>query len=122
MLSVRVWATQPDAQFLISRAAVNRNYIPEGDQQISLMRSLYSKAERVIGWLGPDENGGGQALKALESLLGNMLRYPNIFEWVRRLSELLTMNEIFTTDSGMRFQSNDMLEKMVFLFKRPFWA
>lgn len=86
------------------------------------MRSIYSKAERVIGWLGPDENGGGQALKTFETLLGNTIRYPDAFEWVRRVPELLTMNETFTTDSGLEFQSNDMLEKMVYLLQRPFWT
>ena len=86
------------------------------------MRSIFSKAERVIGWLGPDENGGGQALKTLETVLGNTIHYPNTFEWVRKVPELLTMNKIFTTDSGIEFQSNDMLEQMVLLLKRPFWT
>ena len=86
------------------------------------MSSIYSKAERVIGWLGPDENGGGQALKTLETLLGSTIRYPDTFEWGRRIPELLTMNEIFTTDNGIKFESNDMLEKMVLLLKRPFWT
>ena len=122
MLSVRIRATQPDVQYLISRVAINQKDIPERNQQISLMRSIYSKAERVIGWLGPDENGDGQALKALESLLGNTIRYPDTFEWVRKIPELLTANETFTTDSGMQFQSDDMLEKLFLLLKRPFWA
>lgn len=96
MLSVRVWATQLDAQFLISRAAINQKDISERNQQILLMRRLYSQAERVIGWLGPDESGGGQALKTLETLLGNTIRYPDTFEWVQRIPELLTMNRTFT--------------------------
>ena len=86
------------------------------------MRSIYSKAERVFGWLGPDENGGGQALRTLEIVLDNTIRYPNTFEWVRRIPELLTMNKTFTTDSGIDYESNDMLEKMVHLLQRPYWT
>ena len=112
---------QLHAQFLISQAAINQEDIPERNQQITLMRSIYSKAERVIGWLGPDENGGGQALKTFETLLETTVLYPNTFEWVRRVPELLTMNKTFTTDSGMDFESNDMLEELVLLLKRPFW-
>lgn len=86
------------------------------------MRSIYSKAERVIGWLGPDDNGGGGALKTLENLLGKTIRYPNTSEWAQNIPELLTENKTFTTDSGMNFQSNDLLEEMMLLLKRPFWV
>ena len=84
------------------------------------MRSKYSKAERVIGWLGPDENGGAQAFKTLETVLANTIHYPNTFEWVQRIPELLTMNQTFTTDGGINFESNDMLENLVLLLKGPF--
>lgn len=122
MLYVRVWATQINAQLLISQAAINQKDIPERNQQVSFMRSIYSKAERVIGWLGPDDNGGGQALKTLETLLRDSIHYPNISMWAQRTPELFTENKTFTTDSGVKFQSNDMLEETMLLLKRPFWA
>ena len=122
MLSVRFWATQLDAQFLICQAAINQKDIPERNQQVTLMRTIYSKAERVIAWLGPDDNGGGQALKTFETVLGNAIRYPNNFEWAQRMPELLTMDKTFITDSGINYESNDMLEKMVLLLQRPFWT
>ena len=86
------------------------------------MRSIYSKAERVFGWLGLDEDGGGQALRTLETVLDNAIRYPNTFEWVQKIPELLSMNKSFTTDSGINYQSNDMLEKMLRLLQRPYWT
>ena len=109
-------------QFLICRAAINQKDILERNQQVSLMRSIYSKAERVIGWLGPDENGGGQALKTLETLLGNTIRYPDTVEWVRRIPELLTMNETFTGNSGMKFESNDNARENGALAQTPLLA
>ena len=65
------WATQPDAQFLISFVAINQRAHPERNLQVLLMRNIYSKAERVIDWLGPDENDGSQAIKAFKTLFRN---------------------------------------------------
>lgn len=83
---------------------------------------MYSKADRLIVWLGPDENGDDQAFKAFETVLGNTIRYPNTFDWGRGIPKLLTMNKTFTTDDGMSFESNDMLEKMVLFLNRTFWT
>lgn len=85
------------------------------------MRNIYSRAERVIGWLGPDDNGGSQALKTLDALFRNAIRYPDNFEWARRMPELLTVNGTFTTDSGTNLESNDRLEKLQRLLRSPFW-
>ena len=121
MLSVRVCLTQFGAKSLIPRAGINQKDVPERNQQVTLMRSIYTKAERVLGWLGPDDNGGVQALKTLETVLENTIRYPDTFEWARRLPELLTTIKTFTTDSGGEIESNDMLENMFHLLKRPYW-
>ena len=85
------------------------------------MKDIYTKAERVIGWLGPDENGSSLALKTLDTLFGNAIRYPDNFEWARRMPELLTVNGAYTTDSGIDFESNDRLEKLQRLLRSPFW-
>ena len=85
------------------------------------MRDIYTKAERVIGWLGPDENGGSQALKTLDTLCRNAIRYPDKFEWALRMPELFTMNRTYTSDRGINFKSNDTLEKLQRFLKSPFW-
>ena len=85
------------------------------------MKDIYTKAERVIGWLGPDENGSSQALKILDTLFRTAIRYPDKFEWALRTPELFTMNGTYTTDSGIDFKSNDRLEKLQHLLKSPFW-
>ena len=85
------------------------------------MKGIYTKAERVIGWLGPDENGSSQALKTLDTLFKNAIHYPDKFEWARRMPELLTENGTYTTDSGIDIQSNDRLEKLQRLLRSPFW-
>jgi hypothetical protein len=85
------------------------------------MKNIYSKANRVIGWLGLDENGGSQALKTFETLFRNAIHYPDKFEWVRRMPELLKVNGTYAKESGITVQSNDRLEKLLLLLKRPFW-
>lgn len=84
------------------------------------MRSIYSKAERVIGWVGPDENGGSEALKTFETLLRTVIRYPDNFEWVRQIPELLMVNGTFTKD-GIQYESNHRLEKLLPWLRSPFW-
>ena len=121
MLFVRVLATRVDAQLLMSCAAINQEDIQERNQQVLRMSTIYSKAERVIGWLGPDENGGSRALKTLEALFRNVIHHPNNFEWVRRMPELFTMNGTYTTEKGLKHQSNDRLEQMLLFLRRPYW-
>ena len=121
MLSVLIYVTQHDAQPLISRTGINQSDILERNQQVLLMKKIYSKAERVIGWLGSDENGGSQALKTFETLLSNTIRYPDTLEWVRKMPELFTVNTSYGKDSSKTSESNDRLEKLVLFLGRPFW-
>lgn len=86
------------------------------------MKDIYSKAVRVIGWLGPDENGGSQALNSLETLLKNVTCYPSNFEWVQRMPELFKVNGTYTINSDKKINSNDRLEKLMLLLRRPFWG
>ena len=85
------------------------------------MKSIYSKAERVIGWLGSDENGDSQNLKTFETLLRNAIRYPDDFEWVQKIPEILTVTGTFTKN-GIQYESNHRLEKLLPWLKSPFWT
>jgi hypothetical protein len=38
------------------------------------------------------------------------------------MPELLTVNGIYTSDSGKKFQSNERLEKLLLLLRHPFWT
>ena len=88
------------------------------------MRSIYSTAERVIGWLGLDQDGGSQAVSTLDNLFKNVRLYPDNFEWVERVPELFTVNapsNIRSGDNAQVNKSNDRIEKLWRLFTRPFW-
>ena len=85
------------------------------------MKLIYTKAERVIGWLGPDEDSGSLALTSLETLFHNAKRYPDDFELYEKMLELLTVNGTYSINSNARFESNDRLEYLLLLLRRPFW-
>ncbi|MCJ1437399.1 hypothetical protein MMC27_006786 [Xylographa pallens] len=101
--------------------SVNQRDILERNQQVLLMKTIYSKAERVIGWAGPGENGGSQALKTLETFFRNVTRYPDNFEWAQKMPELFTVNGKYTINPGKEIESNDRLEKLLFWLRSPFW-
>ena len=84
------------------------------------MKSIYSKADRVIGWIGPDENGDSKAVKTLETLLNNAIHYPDNLDWVREMPEFLTVTGTYTTD-GIKYDSNENLEQLLLFLRRPFW-
>jgi len=110
-----------DYEFLISRAAINQKDITERNQQVLRMTDIYSKAQRVIGWIGLDENGGSQALRDLGTLFENVIRYPDKLEWVRRMPKVLSVNGTYPIDTNINIQSNDRLEKLLLFLKSPFW-
>ncbi|MCJ1402442.1 hypothetical protein MMC11_005662 [Xylographa trunciseda] len=110
-----------DVHLWADAICVNQKDVQERSQQVLLMKNIYSKAERVIGWLGPDDNGGSQALRTLETLLSNTIRYPDNFAWFRKMPELLTLNGTYPMDNGKTFESNDRIENLLLLLRRPFW-
>ncbi|PMD34445.1 hypothetical protein L207DRAFT_387996, partial [Hyaloscypha variabilis F] len=52
----------------VDAVSINQKDITERNQQVLRMTDIYSKAQRVIGWIGLDENGGSQALRDLGTL------------------------------------------------------
>jgi hypothetical protein len=57
------------------------------------MQSIYSKAYKVIAWLGPDYDGGAAALKMLGRLSDALKLHPEGFDWLKSIPELCTGEE-----------------------------
>lgn len=55
----------------IDAISSNQDDIPEGNQQVSRMGTLYSMADEVLVWLGLEANGSTQALTFVEESLGS---------------------------------------------------
>jgi hypothetical protein len=58
---------------------INQNDITKRNHQVRLMGSIYTKAERVIAWLGSNYNGGLRALRLLKRLSDVIDEYPEFF-------------------------------------------
>lgn len=95
--------------FWVDGLCINQEDVTERNHQIQLMRKIYSKAAIVLAWLGPDANGGSDAVE----YLGSMQR--------RRLSEShnsIHSGDPFVQNSFTRERSQSVLA----LFERGFWT
>ncbi|KAK0674437.1 heterokaryon incompatibility protein-domain-containing protein [Cercophora samala] len=73
----------------IDAICINQQDIPEKMKQIELMAQIYSKAARVVVWLGEAENGGDKALEQLRQLASDEIKEggtsnPEIISLLRR--------------------------------------
>ena len=50
------------AAFSIDRVYINQQDIPERNQQVNMMSTIYHKAANVTVWLGPDEHNDAPAI------------------------------------------------------------
>jgi len=72
---------------------INQNDITERNHQVRLMRSIYTKAERVIAWLGPNYNRGSRAISLLKRLSYTIDEYPENLEWLMSIPELCNVDD-----------------------------
>jgi hypothetical protein len=96
---------------------INQNDITERNRQVRLMRSIYTKAEKVIAWLGPDYNGEARALSLLKRLSDAIEEYPENLEWLRSIPELCNVG-----DTTMDIKINEAWIQINKLLRRPYWA
>jgi hypothetical protein len=57
--------TTEDRQLWVDSLCINQKDIEEKNSQIPLMGSIYRLANRVLAWLGPEENDSGHALETI---------------------------------------------------------
>jgi hypothetical protein len=62
---------------------INQDHPAERSSQVQLMKLIYSKAVEVIAWLGPDIDGGGEALRMFKRLSITLKHYPDDFQWLK---------------------------------------
>ncbi|KIN08291.1 hypothetical protein OIDMADRAFT_98373, partial [Oidiodendron maius Zn] len=58
--------TTEDRQLWVDSLCINQEDIKEKNSQIPLMGSIYRLANRVLAWLGPEENDSGHALQIID--------------------------------------------------------
>jgi len=53
----------------VDAICINQNNIPERNQQVTRMGTIYGSAKEVIVWLGPEEAGSGTAITFIEKTM-----------------------------------------------------
>lgn len=65
----------------IDAISINQNWEEERNQQVKRMRHIYSRASRVIVWLGPESQDSTLAMRTLE-YLGQQIEYTKSNFWM----------------------------------------
>lgn len=93
----RVAFDQRHARVWLDAVCINQIDIAERGQQVSMMREVYSKAERVLAWLGEDEGTTESALRSIDDVLAQCREETNDFD---------RLKETFFDDTGHRLYSD----------------
>ena len=55
-----------DLRLWVDALCINQENIPERNEQVSRMSTLYNQAEEVLAWLGPEDNDSDKAVVAIK--------------------------------------------------------
>lgn len=86
---------------------IDQSNIAERNSQVQRMRSIYSKAQRVLVWLGPADDGSDEAMQLVQRLNGRDARTEN---------PLLSF-----TGAGIAPITHPVWGYLVDLFNRPYF-
>lgn len=85
------------------------------------MGTIYSSAEQVIAWLGPDEDNGEYALRVFGRMIEMAKAQPANLEWLREMPELWQIDRTELNENGEERGVVDACRALKLLFDRPFW-
>ncbi|KAB8301501.1 hypothetical protein EYC80_003354 [Monilinia laxa] len=89
----------------------------ERNTQVALMRRIYERSERTIGWLGPGVDDGEQAMQFLKVLANHMERLDRLFQ--RRL---VGERKARYEDLGEELSDRSKWAILEKLLLRPWWT
>lgn len=58
----------------IDAICINQADIPERNHVVGHMKNIYERADRILAWLGPESENGGEALLAIASIYGHFTK------------------------------------------------
>jgi len=112
---LRCW--KGPTRFWIDAICINQTSVLEKNHQLPLMRSIYSQAERVVMWLGEEENDSSLAITFINrwiDALGAAVADKRLELRTRHLEEILSLVEDpFAKQSVLAVRC---------LFERGYWS
>ncbi|GJC82546.1 heterokaryon incompatibility protein 6, OR allele [Colletotrichum liriopes] len=112
----------------VDALCINQQDVAERNQQVQLMRQIYSTAELVFSWFGPDDEDIGLAFdtvnlvdKAIDRVVGR--RHINAVEPYHLVSWMKGWPQLIRPDIGPAndWHSNRAWKSVSMLFKLPYW-
>ena len=103
---------------------INQSDAPERQSQVKQMYHIYQNAKEVIGWLGPDEDGGADSLRVLQHLVHlahGLDKGSDLETFVRRLPQLCSVNPLGGSQISEEALLKPILERLQALMERPYW-
>jgi hypothetical protein len=80
------------------------------------MQSIFSRAEKVIAWLGPDYDGGAEALRLVDRMVAAANLQTSDFRWLK------TIPELYKSEGDDKSHVLQRWEGISQLFDRPYWS
>ncbi|KAL9012302.1 MAG: hypothetical protein Q9173_002923 [Seirophora scorigena] len=102
----------------IDAVCINQSDTEERSQQVARMAEVYRSAEKVVIWLGPEENGSDLALAAMATIASKLQ-----VDWARFTINLASEDTAFSwLDLNRRLPFDDETHRsIVFLLERPWF-
>jgi len=104
-------------------AGINQKDVAERNNQVSFMKHVYSKAEKVIAWLGIDEDNSSYALRLLKQIEKTWELSENSAECMAKVSDLVTPRYLVRGSQLRNTQIGipDPVDALRLLLHRPIW-
>lgn len=108
----------------IDAVCINQEDIPERNDQVQMMGSIYRCAKRTISWLGPDDGGSEIAVKILRDIfprVNDSIRRRDLLAWLDGEQKSLWQKDgqrpdtnTFTTGNNFWDSCKDLLSRAYF--------
>lgn len=123
---IRFWLTDVPRALWVDQVCINQTDGLEKGQQLLIMGDIYSKAERVLAWLGPSDDDSDRAMSLFPALVDHLQtldNQQNEIDTKRSNYEMsidaTTLEQTLTTLPQLERNNKRALHK---LFLRPYFS
>lgn len=109
----------------IDAVCINQQDIPERNNQVQMMGSIYKCATRTISWLGPDYGGSEAAMKIMRNIfprVNDSIRKKDLLAWLDDENANLWQKHGQDTDRGTFSSGNDFWDSCKEILSRAYFS
>lgn len=109
----------------IDAVCINQEDIPERNDQVQMMGSIYRFAKRTISWLGPDDGGSEIAVKILRDIfprVNDSIRRRDLLAWLDGEQKSLWQKDGQRADTNTFTSGNNFWDSCKDLLSRAYFS